>query len=207
MSGGPGPGGDGPSRGKSAEPTRRLTLSPIGFDIVLALSQAPNGLRLADVAHVIASPVSSVQTALRILLANGIVERLTTDPPTYRLEAMHPARSELVSLAAVLPAPERSIGIALRSNPAVVWAGVDAAGFLVALDDDRAEATAALQHHLDLVASARPESPPILRMPETELRRMARVSLDLRARVRDAVAVRGSSTGLIGTASSGRCAG
>ena len=34
-----------------APPGRRLTLSPIGFDIILALSQAPGGLRLAELAH------------------------------------------------------------------------------------------------------------------------------------------------------------
>jgi len=46
---------------------RRLTLTPIGLDIVIALGQLPDGLRLSTLAHAIGSPVSSVQAALRVL--------------------------------------------------------------------------------------------------------------------------------------------
>lgn len=171
---------------------RRLTLSPIGFDIVLALSQAPEGLRLADLAHIIGSPVSSVQTALRILISNKLVHRPTLDPPHYALAADHPAREELASLATVLPEPAHAIGVILRANPSVRYAAVDSQGFLVA---ERPEADAAaaeaLQRHLDLVAGARPEAPALVRMSEDEFGRMARVAMGLRERVRKALTIKG----------------
>jgi hypothetical protein len=174
---------------------RRLSISPIGFDCVLALSQAGGGLRLAELAHTIGSPVSSVQTALRILLANGLVVRIEDDPPRYLLSRTHPAANELAALATVLPEPERAMGILLRANPAVAYAGVDGAGFIVALDDANAAATAALDRHLGLVAGARPSTPSVLRMSAAEFRRMLRVSIGVRARVRDAIALRGSANG------------
>lgn len=178
--------------GRRGSGARRITLSPIGFDVALALSQSPPGLRLAELAHVIGSPVSSVQTALRGLLAGGLVERLDTDPPRYVLAASHPARNELASLATVLPEPERALAILVRANQAVSYAGVDASGFIVAVDQRKTTAVEALDRHLDLVAAARPGAPAVLRMNEDELRRMVRVALELRARIRDAVALRGT---------------
>lgn len=178
--------------GRRRSAARRLTLSPIGFDVALALSQSPAGLRLAELAHVIGSPVSSVQTALRSLLASALVERLPGDPPRYVLSAKHPASNELASLATVLPEPERALAIMVRANQAVSYAGVDASGFIVAVDHRLTAAVEALDRHLHLVATARPEAPNVLRMDEDELRRMVRVALELRARVRDAVALRGT---------------
>jgi hypothetical protein len=189
----PGPSNQ-PDGGGIAGSGRRLSISPIGFDCVLALSQAVDGLRLAELAHTIGSPVSSVQTALRILLANGLVVRVDDDPPHYRLSESHPAVNELAALATVLPDAERAMGIILRANPAVTYAGVDGAGFIVAVDGANEAATAALDRHLGLVAGARPSTPGVLRMPPDEFRRMLRVAIGLRARVRDAIVLRGSAT-------------
>jgi hypothetical protein len=174
-------------------PGRRLTLSPIGFDIVLALSQAPSGLRLADIAHVIGSPISSAQTALRVLVANDIAQRLAKDPPRYRLAPGHPARSELISLAAVLPEAPRAIGVVLRANPAVGYAAVDAEGFLVSQRGDAsAEVIELLDQALAIVAGARPNAPEVIRIPEDELERHLRVAVGLRARARRAVTIKGT---------------
>ncbi|HKG56101.1 MAG TPA: helix-turn-helix domain-containing protein [Candidatus Limnocylindrales bacterium] len=170
---------------------RRLTLSPIGFDIVLALSQAPVGLRLADLAHIIGSPVSSVQTALRILISNKLVERVSSDPPHYALAKDHPARDELASLATVLPDAAHAIGVILRANPSVRYAAVDSYGFLVAERPGDRGAGEALDHHLGLVAGARPEAPSLVRMSEDEFGRIARVALGLRARARAALTIKG----------------
>jgi hypothetical protein len=150
---------------------RRLTLSPLGFDIVLALSQAPEGLRLADIGRIIGSPVSSVQTALRVLIANRLVERADVDPPRYGLSSEHPARAELASLATVLPEPAHAIGIILRANPAVRYAAVDSIGFLV--------------------ADARSDAPSLMRMTDDELGRLAKVAMGLRSRVRQALTIKG----------------
>ena len=189
----PEPPGVTPRKGASGS-ARRLTISPIGFDLVLALSQAPTGLRLAELAHTIGSPVSSVQTALRVLLANGLVLRLAEDPPRYVLSTDHPAAAELASLATVLPEPERALGIIVRANPSITFAGVDGAGFIVAVDESNA-AMLLLNRHLALVAAARPSTPNVLRMSAAEFGRMLRVSIGVRARVRDAIVLRGSATG------------
>ena len=189
----PEPPGVTPRKGASGS-ARRLTISPIGFDLVLALSQAPTGLRLAELAHTIGSPVSSVQTALRVLLANGLVVRLAEDPPRYVLSAEHPASAELASLATVLPEPERALGIIFRASPAIAFAGVDGVGFIIAVDDAH-PATLLLDRHLSLVGAARPTTPNVLRMSTPEFGRMLRVSIGVRARVRDAVVLRGSALG------------
>ena len=174
---------------------RRLTLSPIGFDIVLALSQAPEGLRLADLSHIIGSPVSSVQTALRVLIANSLVRRPSVEPPRYSLADDHPARDELASLATVLPEPAHAIAVILRANPMISFAAVDKAGFLVSERRAAANHAAgeALDHHLALVAQARPGSPGLLRMSEEEFKRILRVGVGLRARVQKAVTLKGRS--------------
>jgi hypothetical protein len=172
-------------------PGRRLTLSAIGFDIVLALSQA-NDMRLANIARVIGSPISSAQTGLRILVANGIVRRVGQEPPRYRLSPDHPARDELASLAAVLPEAPHAIGIIVRANPAVTWAGVDSAGFLVSQTRDApAGAVEALDHALGLVAGARADAPEVIRIPEEEFERHVRVAVGLRSRTRRAVTIKG----------------
>jgi IclR-like helix-turn-helix domain-containing protein len=171
---------------------RRLTLSPLGFDIVLALSQAPEGLRLADIGRIIGSPVSSVQTALRVLIANHLVERAEVVPPRYGLSTVHPAREELASLATVLPDPAHAIGIILRANPAVRYAAVDSIGFLVAERRDAdSPAVEALDRHLALVADARSDAPALMRMSDDELGRLAKVAMGLRTRVRQALTIKG----------------
>jgi hypothetical protein len=171
---------------------RRLTLSPIGFDIVLALSQAPTGLRLADIGRIIGSPASSVQTALRVLIANRLVQRADAEPPRYTLDAEHPARDDLASLATVLPEPAHAIGIILRANPAVCFAAVDSLGFVVGeCRDPDGEAVAALDHHLELVSAARSDAPSMTRMSDDELGRLARVAVGLRDRIAKALTIKG----------------
>jgi hypothetical protein len=171
---------------------RRLHLSPIGFDIVLSLSQTPDGLRLADLAHVMGSPVSSVQTALRVLVANHLVHREEVDPPLYRLTPDHPARDELASLATVLPEPAHAIGVILRANPVVTYAAVDGMGFIVAERDEASAATReALDRHLGLVAGSRSETPAVMRASESELDRLMRVAVGLKSRAAKALTIKG----------------
>jgi hypothetical protein len=171
---------------------RRLTLSPIGFDVILALSQAPEGLRLAELAHVIGSPVSSVQTSLRVLIANGLVRRESTEPPRYHVAADHPAHKALVGTATVIADAAHAIGIILRANPSVAYAAVDSAGFLVGeATQPPPAAREALDRHLRMIAEARPDGPQVVRMAIDELERLVRVALELRARARRAVTIKG----------------
>lgn len=175
-----------------ATPGRRLTLSPIGFDVILALSQAPEGLRLAELAHVIGSPVSSVQTSLRVLIANALVRRESVEPPRYHVADDHPAQAALISTATVIADAAHAIGVILRANPAVAYAAVDAAGFVVGIATDHAPAAiATLDRQLGMIADARPDGPQVIRMSMDELDRMVRVALELRARVRRAVTIKG----------------
>jgi hypothetical protein len=171
---------------------RRLTLSPIAFDVILALSQAPGGLRLAEISHVIGSPVSSVQTSLRVLISNDVVRREGADPPRYFLANDHPARTALASTATVIPEAAHAIALILRANPAVSWAAVDSAGFLAGLAPDSPSAAhTALEQHLEMISSARPDSPDVERMPMPELDRLVRIALELRARARRALTIKG----------------
>ncbi len=173
-------------------PQRRLTLTPIAFDILLALDQSRNTIRLADLANLIGSPVSSVQASLRILMANDIVERIAGDPPVYRLRHDHPAAAALVNVASVLPEPEHVIGIALRANPAVAFATIDGDGFVYALLDDASrDDLGALGRLLETVRAARTDGPRCVQLGAAELGRLARVDVGLWRRISDAVRLKG----------------
>jgi IclR helix-turn-helix domain len=169
---------------------RRLTLTSIGFDVILALSQDPSGIRLSPLAAAIGSPVSSVQAALRILLANGLVERDSAAPPSYRL-AGHPARDEVTALAIVLPDPAHALGVVLRANPAVTFAAADRNGFIAATDDASAAARDLLAATVERIHAARPSAPPVETTEREALARLLTVSLGLDARLRDMVVLKG----------------
>jgi hypothetical protein len=171
---------------------RRLTLTPISFDVVLALSQVPDGMRLSALSAAIGSPVSSVQAALRILTANGLADRVDGTIPRYLLDAAHPAYRELVALATVLPDPAHAIGIALRASEDVVFAAVDRAGFLASVRDEAtADDRSRLAACLERIAAARPGTPPVDLIGMAEFRRLATVSLGLRARLRSTIMLKG----------------
>jgi hypothetical protein len=184
---------DGPSSADESPATgRRLTLTPIGFDIALALAQAPDGMRLSGLAQAIGSPVSSVQAALRSLVANGLAQRDATIPPRYRLREAHPARRELVALATVLPDPAHVSAIALRANEGVAFAAVDRGGFIAAFDRDvTPELRQRLAETLSAVARARADAPPVELNEANEFQRLLAVSVGLRARVREAIPLKG----------------
>ena len=170
---------------------RRLTLTPIGLDIVIALGQLPAGLRLSTLAHAIGSPVSSVQAALRVLVGNGLAVRVGEAPPHYRL-AEHPASAALSNVAIALPDAAHATAISARANPAVDLAVVDSAGFVLAVSsaaapDDRVR----LIQTLAAIRAIRPDAPPVELFDVGELTRLLGVSIGLRDRVRRAVVLKG----------------
>ena len=173
---------------------QQLSLSPIGFQVVLALSQTPDGLRLTEIAHIIGSPVSSAQAALRVLMSNGVVRKEGAETPRYVLSPAHPAGAALVGTAIVIGDPARSIGVILRANPAVAWAAVDAGGFLAGLEPNiQGASLETLEQHLKMIEDARPGSPVVERMPMPELERLVKVALDVRARAREALTIKGQA--------------
>ena len=179
------------ARATAPPATGRLTLSPIGLDVILAASQVPHGIRLSDLATVIGSPVSSVQTALRILIGSGLIRRLGGSAPRYALAA-HPAHEQLVALATVLPEAEHAIAILLRASPAVSFAAADRGGFILAVDDGAAEAAALLDGHLGMIRATREPLPAIVRIPSPEFGRLLLVDLELRSRLQAAIVLKGS---------------
>jgi hypothetical protein len=168
-----------------------LTLTPVSLDVVAALAHDPDGLRLTPLAHAIGSPVSSVQAALRILLANDLVARDDEIPPRYRLST-HPARPALIELAILLPEPAHVIGVALRASSAVAVASVDRAGFVAGLDLAAPDAAQEqLRETLATVKAAREDSPPVDLTEVGELLRIVGVAVGLRSRIRSAVTIKG----------------
>jgi hypothetical protein len=171
---------------------RRLTLTPIGLDIVIALGQLPDGLRLSTLAHAIGSPVSSVQAALRVLVSNGLAVRVGEAPPHYRLAAEHPASGALSNVALALPDAAHATAISARANPAVDLAVVDSAGFVLAVastatPDDRVRLTGTLA----AIRAIRPDAPPVEIFDAGELTRLLAVSIGLRDRIKRAVVLKG----------------
>lgn len=187
--------GGGRLRGEDAGPARRLTLTPISFDIVVALGQLGDGLRLSPLAQAIGSPVSSVQAALRILVATKLAERVEAAPPYYRLNTANPAYQHLLGLAMVQPDPAHVAAILLRANPAVVFAAVDAGGFVAGLaagDDEETRADRErLLRALETIRVDREDVPPVELLEQEELTRHLVVSVGLRDRIRAAIVLKG----------------
>ncbi len=170
---------------------RRLALTPIGLDIVAALAHDPDGLRLTPLSAAIASPVSSVQASLRILMANDLVARDDGVPPNYTLTD-HPARAALINLAVVLPESVHAIALVLRASRAVAVATVDRDGFHAGLDPDApAIARERLLASLEAIANARADAPPVHVRDVPDLTRIASVSVGFRARLTSAVKLKG----------------
>jgi hypothetical protein len=163
-------------------------VSAIGLDIVLAVSQVPNGLRLTEVATVIGSPVSSVQSALRTLDADGLVRRRGD---RYSLALDHHARDQMVALATVLPESGHVVAIIVRSNPAVRFAAADSSGFVVVDGVPSSDAVRALDQQLDLIRATQPALPEILRLQFAEFERLLAVDLQFRSRMDTAVSLKG----------------
>jgi hypothetical protein len=171
---------------------RRLALTPQAIDVTIALTQVPRGIRLAHLADVLSSPVSSAQAGLRALMANRLAARGSTTPPLYFLTA-HPARAALETFALVLPEPAHVLAIVLRASPAVAYAAADHAGFIAGLDPDAGpSARGRLDAALAVIAAARTETPPVTMLPREELIRLKPVTIGLRERIDAAVTIKGT---------------
>ena len=186
--------GSGTTRLAETGQGRRLTLTPISFDIVAALGQLPGGLRLSPLALAIGSPVSSVQAALRILVATRLAERVEAAPPHYRLDVKNPAHEHLLGLSMIQPDPAHVVAILLRANPAVTFAAVDAGGFVASVLATSGEAGTdhdRLTSALGAIRAARDDVPPVELHEHEELARHLAISIGLRGRIRSAIVLKG----------------
>jgi len=74
----------------------------------------------------------------------------------------------------------------------VSFAAADSAGFILAVDAGATEAAELLDGHLQLIRETRDRLPAIVRIPSLEFSRLVTVDLELRTRLEDAVALKGS---------------
>ena len=109
----------------------KLIASPIAVDLLLALTQRREGARLAELAHAVGAPLTSVQRAIRVLVADGVVERHGRTRPVYGLRAGHPALTVLTDLAYLASPAERAFRVVLRACHAVEFAARDDDGYIV----------------------------------------------------------------------------
>jgi hypothetical protein len=176
----------------------RINLSPTALEVLLALSQAPQGARMSGLAAALEIPASQVETALRAMVGVGIATRAPTGH-RYLLHEDHPALSELVALAARMTDPDRAIEIVLRSNEGVERALRDDSGYIVSVvaDDpvDPVGASELLEMVIPHVTLGRADAPPIEWFDANEFARMLRVAPSLRVRVAAAREVKGRAAG------------
>jgi hypothetical protein len=171
---------------------RRLTLTPLGLDVIVALAHDQGGIRLTPLATIIGAPVSSTQAALRILIRHRLVTSVREDGPVYHL-ARHPARDSLVDVAITTTDPAQSIATIVRASAAVAVALVDEQGFVVGVDPAAdAEDRERLLRSLVRIHESRPDAPPVQTNGLDDLARLVRVSVGSRARLNAAVALKGS---------------
>ncbi len=159
----------------------RLTLSPLAMDLLVALSQRPDGSRAADLARIVAAPPTSVTGVLRDLGGHGVVTR---NGWTYHLATEHPAHHELLELCLRLPSPEFAIEIVLRANDAIEFACVDPGGFIASERSAAPESQAALEMAIETIRRDRADAPYVLRFSVSDLNRIAQSAVGLRARLK-----------------------
>lgn len=170
----------------------RLVASRLALEVVVALDQRPDGLRLAEVAAILRVGPSTAQRALQILVADGFVESSVEAHPHYRLRS-HPAAPALVAFAERSLPVEDALDLVCRANPAVEFAGRDARGYLIVrrlLTEPADEA--ALARALEAVNADRREARPVISYRHDQLRELLAASPRLRVRASALRVVQGS---------------
>src|SRR5438552_12527806 len=109
----------------------RIVSSGIALDLMLALTQRRDGARLTELSTAAGTTLSAAQAAIRLLLADRLIERERGGRPRYRLRREHPAIDALAELATTSTPPGHTLEVALRANPAVEFAARDLDGYIV----------------------------------------------------------------------------
>lgn len=108
-----------------------LIASRPALDILLALTQRRDGARLTELAAGAGVALTTAQSALRLLLREGLVSRDRGRRPVYRLRTSHAALDTFLDLAGQHAGPAHALDVMLRANPAVEFAARDEQGYLV----------------------------------------------------------------------------
>ncbi|MHB1474479.1 MAG: nucleotidyltransferase family protein [Dermatophilaceae bacterium] len=101
--------------------------SALGIRVLTALGQAPGGLRLSAIADAVEAPLTSVDAAVRRLVAAGLVER-AADRRYLLGEA-----TEVDLLLRLGYGTREGAAAGLRANRLVLYAGRDETGWLLAI--------------------------------------------------------------------------
>lgn len=158
------------------------------------LEQRPDGLRLSELADVIQSPLSSAQRAVSSLAEDDLVIPIGEQPNRrYILNREHPAITALVEFALRKLPVRAAIDLTSRANPAVEFAGSDAAGSMLVLAP-AAEPTVVLRLHdaLQVINRDRAEPSKVELVDRDDLRRRLLDHPELRERGLRMTAVKGS---------------
>lgn len=109
----------------------KLIASSVALDLLLALTQRRDGARLAELADAVGAALSTVQRAVRLLLADKLVERHGRSRPLYRLRPDGVGLAALIDLAFASSPVERVMRVVLRADRAVEFAARDPGGHIV----------------------------------------------------------------------------
>lgn len=163
------------------------------LELGLLLDQRPEGARLAELADLAAMPLSAAQSAMRVLVAEGVVKASGAVRPHYRLHPEHPAFEAFLDFAArALPAG-RALELVLRGSAAVEFAARDARGHLLvrsAFAEPRHEL--ALERGLARIRSGREARLPLTIYGHDRLRGLLLDDPRPRERARRARVIKGS---------------
>jgi hypothetical protein len=153
------------------------------LEVVIALHQRPEGARLTDLVSAVGLRARPVETILRRLIQVGLVDRERTRHPRYHLVRDHPATPELIGLALRVPAPARSLTVAVRASPAVWYAPADDDEFMVVHhDNSQPSALASLEEAFQVVSARDRAMPRVVRFSREEFLRLLRVAIAFRVR-------------------------
>ena len=175
----------------SLVPTVPLSISALGFDILIALAQRPGGIGAGPLGRIVDGAPTSVQNTLRMLIANGLVRRTGT---RYLVEPGAPGVEELVAAGLRLARPAAALRLVLRANDSVEFASEDPGGFVVGLRSEaEAPVAEALERSIATVRRGRSTGDPaILHFQFEELTRIVRSAVGLRTRLAAADVIKGS---------------
>jgi uncharacterized protein len=105
----------------------RLASSTIALRALVALGQAPDGRRVADLAAILGVPFTSIERALAILGEDGLIDRRER-----RYSVVESARTRAATQFAIaFVAPAELLAAVTRANRAVEFCGQDERGAVV----------------------------------------------------------------------------
>lgn len=162
------------------------------LELVVALSQRPEGSRLSEVASVLQVPLSSAQRAVGRLIEEGLVR--TLPGRRHAIASEHPAGAALVEFALRKLPLREALDLVCRASPAVEFAARNEAGYLVVLSPFAEPADAARLHDaFERIGRGRRERVAIEVLERSDLRRRLLDDPELRDRGLGMAAVKGAA--------------